>query len=277
MQLHMLQAKDAATMLLPCMVSFLERALLSASRRGYSKAELLMIDRQVVEAIMERTSVVRVDGNLAIEYVCDTRTALFFPSNPVLPLSKTALHDDGPASEGRASSTAASSTSFAGSDRQLDALKRANSKLMSERDRALHELGAKRARYTRLSGTAKSTSPPASRGPPQGRTVYGGQTGIAGGGKPSAEHICRSYIIRQADVARRAPAMAAASSHDVGRGHTASASNGREPAAASSSTRIRMCSTKKRASRAEPEGGRTPTVAAPDASANMRGASTKPA
>ncbi|MGA1354701.1 MAG: hypothetical protein ACO32I_08035 [Candidatus Limnocylindrus sp.] len=181
MRLHTLNAKECAVMLLPETISYLERSLLDAARRGCSKAELLAIDRQVIEAIVERTSRVCIDGNLAVEYVCESRDNLFLP-----PISV-------------ASSRASASTNFVGDkaplssphfstpDRQIEALKRHNAKLMSERDRALNNENSKRAR----------TGPPAtsstSRDPPPGRTIYGGHSGITGGGKSSSEHHCRSF------------------------------------------------------------------------------------
>ena len=68
-------------MLMPRFVALLEQKLRTAARRGYSARELLDIDKAVIDAIIERHSEVKVDGNLAIEYVSDQRTGLFEPDS----------------------------------------------------------------------------------------------------------------------------------------------------------------------------------------------------
>lgn len=174
MSLHSLNKSASAVLLLPETIAFLERALLDAARRGCSKTELLTIDRQVIEAIIERTSRVQIDGNLAVEYVCDSRDNLFFPPSAS---SRQPVHDPTP--------DKAAPPSTDPTQRQLEALKRQASKLMSERDKAIND--SKRHRPS----TALPSS--AARDPPPGRTVYGGTSGITGGGKSSSEHHCRSF------------------------------------------------------------------------------------
>ena len=48
-------------------------------KRHYSIADILAVDRQVVNAIMERAARVKVDGSLAIEYVVDSMPGVFMP------------------------------------------------------------------------------------------------------------------------------------------------------------------------------------------------------
>lgn len=177
MRLHSLNDPATAVLLMPETIAFLERALLDAARRGCSKSELLTIDHQVIEAIVERSARVCIDGNLAVEYVCDSRDNLFLPP-------RAATH--GRASTQDAFAADKQPTSPDAVSRQLEALKRQNSKLMSERDKALHD--SKRQRQP-----GQPATPAASREPPPGRVTYGGATGVTGGGKPASEHYCRSF------------------------------------------------------------------------------------
>jgi hypothetical protein len=64
-------------MLTPQFVSMLERRLIKSARSGYSVGQMVRIDKQVVQAILERASLMFKDGNLAVEYICDSCMSLF--------------------------------------------------------------------------------------------------------------------------------------------------------------------------------------------------------
>ena len=51
----------------------------TAQRYGYSTAEMLAIDKAVIDACTERGSEVKVDDNLAVERVIEQRADLFKP------------------------------------------------------------------------------------------------------------------------------------------------------------------------------------------------------
>jgi hypothetical protein len=64
-------------MLTPMFISMLERRLIKSARSGYSVSQMVRIDKQVVQAILERASLMFKDGNLAVEYICDSCMSLF--------------------------------------------------------------------------------------------------------------------------------------------------------------------------------------------------------
>lgn len=174
-------AVDAGNEMLICpkLVAMLERSLRAATRHGLSTSEVLLMDQRVIAAIADRAAMVPVDGNTAIEYVCEQRESLFRSSpqpSSVLNLDQLGQSAIGPhdsASQVGKSSTLSDARSA--QDSKLIA------RLQSERDKAYNDLKRQRtARGSEQSSTSNSV-------------VYGGRSGRAGGGDQRGPHICKSY------------------------------------------------------------------------------------
>lgn len=174
-------------MLMPRAIAMLKRALTSAARLGLSTTTLLSMDKAVVDAIHERQSQYKEDGNLAIEYVCNQRTDLFRP--PTLALSDVTADNptnfrsrDATSSIGPSASMvdAASYTSAAPSHGKASMLER---KMQSERDSA-------RAELKRLRSVLDSSNANPRRNNP---VRYGGDSRRSGGGDPRSNHVCRDF------------------------------------------------------------------------------------
>jgi len=192
LQQHSQCVAGSEMILSPAFVGTLERKLREATRLGMSTADVLAMDQRVIAAIHERMNNVAVDGNLAVEYVCDQRESLF-RSDGGSAVSLDQL-DSSFQSSGRsnyAASSVAPSDSVsrahsAKSQQEVERLKKLASKFQSERDHARQDLKKQR----------RGGSPPSSRGNGGGRdqqTVYGGQSGHSGGGDSRGSQICRHY------------------------------------------------------------------------------------
>jgi hypothetical protein len=113
----------------PASISLLERRLVKAMREGYTAAQMVQIDSQVIRAVLERAATVNQDGNKAIEYVCDQCTSLFRPAQVQFD-TDTVSETSGP-----------SSSSAAKEDmRELTRVREQNRNLTSQRDRANNQL-----------------------------------------------------------------------------------------------------------------------------------------
>jgi len=177
-------AVASKVMLSPRSVAILERALKAVTRTGVSTAAMLRIDKEVVDAIHERQSQQKDDGNLAVEYVCNQRTDLFRQATIPLALSDVSrscqpshVQFDSASSVGPSASavdTGASVTSKA-SDRER--------RLQSERDRLMNE-------NKRLKSEAPSQH---SGGGNFSRARYGGSSRRLGGGDSRSTQICRDF------------------------------------------------------------------------------------
>jgi hypothetical protein len=85
-------------MLTPHFISMLERRLIKSARSGYSVSQMIRIDKQVVQAILERASLMFKDGNLAVEYICDSCMSLFSLESPEItpsPPESSSARSDG--------------------------------------------------------------------------------------------------------------------------------------------------------------------------------------
>ena len=150
---HSLIASSAkpAVQILCRMVAKLERQLRGAARLGLSTRDLLAVDKQVIDAIAARSVEVSCDGNLAIEYVCDQRTSLFEGPQGAVCSSVAASSSGGASVGGRGAGEQPPRQPGAdGTD-----WKRKYSELQSQVDKAKNQ---------------------------QQKTVYGGRTGVMGGG-----------------------------------------------------------------------------------------------
>lgn len=179
-------ATSPSVMLSPRSVAMLERALKGAARLGASTAVLLRIDKDVVDAVLERQSQYKEDGNLAVEHVCNQRTDLFRPS-PAMNLSDipragsviAGTQFDTASSVGPSASAVGYSESVHSSGGKASERER---RLQSERDRLQHE--NKKLKATSEASSFQSNS---------GRTRLGGNSRRSGGGDPQSSQICRDF------------------------------------------------------------------------------------
>lgn len=176
-------------LLVPKMIMALDRALREATRRGYSTAVMLAMDKAVVHAIHERHSEFDEDGNLAIEFVVNQRSTLFMPPFPTaVPLEDirvancqgVTLSTVGPSVSEVGQSSRASASSF-GNKRQRRAVSERERRLQSERDRLSNELSKRQA----VGASSSSAS--------SGGVTYGGTARRMGGGDPRASQVCRDF------------------------------------------------------------------------------------
>lgn len=181
--------------LCPAFVGTLERKLREATRLGLSTADVLAMDQRVIAAIHERMTNVAVDGNLAIEYVCDQRESLFRPDGgAAVSLDQLGSSFQPSNRSSYASSVAPSgsvsrahSASGDSSQQEVERLKKLASKFQSERDHARQDLKKQRR------GGGSSPSARSDGGGRDQQTVYGGQSGRSGGGDSRGSQICRHY------------------------------------------------------------------------------------
>lgn len=186
MEKHKL-ASATPTMLSPRSVAILERALKSVARMGVSTATLLSIDKDVVDAVHERQSQLKEDGNLAVEFVCNQRANLFSPAALSVALSDVHRSAGAPstllldaASSIGPSASAVDAVGQKASDRER--------RLQSERDRLQNA-------NKRLKGTPSNSGYSSSGGGNNGqsRVRFGGNSRRCGGGDPRSVQICRDF------------------------------------------------------------------------------------
>ena len=179
---HTLVAKSSspAVMLLPRQVAALERLLRSSARRGYSISQLIQIDREVINAILDRCQGYKHDGNLAVEHVIEGRRDLWAPPTvgdlAMLSACNGAMSDAGSSVLGPSASHVGSPVPRGGAPSD------AERRLQSERDKALSEL---RKRQREQTGSES--------GGRRGAVVYGGSGKRMGGGTANANSICLQF------------------------------------------------------------------------------------
>jgi hypothetical protein len=169
-----------ARMLIPTFLAALERQLRAAARLGLSATVLLRIDSAVVRAILDRQATIHVDGNLAIEYVCEQCTHLFTPPRVLLDLQS--LHGGAGSDIGSIGPSASQILSPAGKPSQRER------SLQSENDKLRHQLGPKRTRFESDAGNSSARSETTQR-----NTTYGGDGRRTGGGVPTSRAICDAF------------------------------------------------------------------------------------
>jgi len=171
-----LGSASPALLLLPRMVASLERRLRSAARQGCSTAEMLAIDKAVIDAIIERHSEIHDDGNLAVEHVCEQRESLFSPPAAM----QFSLAHASSLLSGR--DTAGSVVSDPGTSisRRSDTPSKRERELQSDRDRLRSEL----KRGGGGGGSEKGNDK---------RNTFGGDSRRMGGGDKRGREVCRSF------------------------------------------------------------------------------------
>ena len=184
---HSLVASELRTrgtpelIVLPQMLAKLEHHLCLASREGYSMPDMLDIDSRIIQAVIDRGRSNRVDGNLAIEYVCDSCADGFRPRVHSVPLAMVGSQqfDSG---DGSSISPSQSASNLQPSKRERE--------LQSDRDRLANQL----QRRNDVRGGSSTTSNSVGKLKPQkatvNRTVYGGRSGSLGGGDDRGREIC---------------------------------------------------------------------------------------
>ena len=166
-------SSSPALFVLPRMVAKLEQALRSAARAGFTTGEMLAIDANFINAILERSSSVKTDGNLAIEHVCEQRLDLLVPGmrSGQSCAAIRALSDVG---------SLGPSASRAGSEVRGSPTKRER-ELQSELDKLKNN-----KRNERSGDKGKG-------GDRGGKVTYGGTSRHLGGGDPKGKQVCRSF------------------------------------------------------------------------------------
>ena len=170
------------------MVALLEDKLLQvAMKRHYSIADILAVDRQVVNAIMERAARVKVDGSLAIEYVVDSMPGVFMPdgdaSRSVADLSSLQSRGDFRSPGG--SRVSASDDMSSVSHQQSDAA--SFKRRLGDMERERNDL---RAQLKRGAGGGGGSSVNGGGGH---SSSYGGSTKYMGGGNARGPQICAKF------------------------------------------------------------------------------------
>ena len=173
----------------PLMIALLEGKLLEvAKNRSLSIADILVVDRQVMNAIMSRFARVKVDGSLAIEYVIDSMPGEFVPhgvdGRPSTSLAQLQGGGGFPSSPGgsQANSDYMSSVSRQGDDNGMK-------RRLGEMERERNDL---RSRLKQVEGSTTGGGSKGGRGG-GGKQIFGGDAKRMGGGNPRGPQVCGKF------------------------------------------------------------------------------------
>ena len=182
-------ANDCA--ITPYMVGELERFERNVARSGISTAEYLQLDRRILHALSRRMqSGIAEDATLSLEFVLGSflGSESSISTTRVVDLAELRDREADMASSDvlGPSASRVGQSSVSPDAARARKLELANSRLQSERDRAVNasERGGKRPERDEKRPRG---------GEARGKTVFGGRDGRYGGGNPAGEEICKRY------------------------------------------------------------------------------------